>query len=50
MYFKSLFDGIHDLPARDENYRKELRKLKLNNNNNFLYNLLNDIDSDYAKR
>ena len=27
MYFKSLFDGMHDLPARDENYRKELRKL-----------------------
>ena len=50
MYFKSLFDGIHDLPARDENYRKELRKLKLNNNDNFLYNLLNDIDSDYAKK
>ena len=50
MYFKSLFDGIHDLPARDENYRKELRKLKLNNNDDFLYNLLNDIDSDYAKK
>jgi len=50
MYFKSLFDGIHDLPARDENYRQELRKLKLNNNDNFLYNLLNDIDSDYAKK
>ena len=50
MYFKSLFDGIHDLPARDENYRKELRRLKLNNNDNFLYNLLNDIDSDYAKK
>ena len=50
MYFKSLFDGIHDLPARDENYRKELRKFKLNNNDNFLYNLLNDIDSDYAKK
>ena len=50
MYFKSLFDGIHDLPARDENYRKELRKLKLNNKDNFLHNLLNDIDSDYAKK
>ncbi len=50
MYFKSLFDGIHDLPARNENYRQELRKLKLNNNENFLYNLLNDIDSDYAKK
>ncbi len=50
MYFKSLFDGIHDLPARDENYRQELRKLKLNNNDNFLYSLLNDIDSDYAKK
>ena len=25
MYFKSLFDGIHDLPDRDEEYREELK-------------------------
>jgi len=51
MYFKSLFEGIHDLPKRDEKYRKELKELKLNsNNNNFLFDMLKDIDSDYAKK
>ena len=51
MYFKSLFEGIHDLPKRDEKYRKELKELKLNSNNhNFLFDMLKDIDSDYAKK
>ena len=51
MYFKSLFDGIHDLPKKDEIYRQELKELKLNSSNqNFLYDLLKDIDVDYSKR
>ena len=51
MYFKSLFEGIHDLPKRDDSYRKELKELKLNsNNNNFLYGMLKEIDNEYAKR
>ena len=51
MYFKSLFEGIHDLPKRDENYRKELKELKLNSSNqNFLYDMLKDFDNDYAKK
>ena len=28
MYFKSLLDGIHNLPDRDNNFREELEKLK----------------------
>ena len=30
MYFKSLYEGIHDLPLRDEIYRKELKKINYN--------------------
>jgi len=51
MYFKSLFDGIHDLPQRNKEYREELQNLKLNSSNqNFLYNMLNEVDTEYAKK
>ncbi|MDA9754980.1 tRNA (adenosine(37)-N6)-dimethylallyltransferase MiaA [Gammaproteobacteria bacterium] len=47
MYFKSLYEGIHNLPLRDEIYRKELKKI---NYNDRLYSLLNEIDPAYAAR
>ena len=29
MYFKSLLDGIHELPERDSKYRESLKSLNL---------------------
>ena len=49
MYFKSLFDGIHDLPNRDDEFREELKRLKRNNSDSYLYELLKDTDPVYAK-
>ena len=37
MYFRSLFYGIHDLPGRDLEYRKELNEIKQNNSTSHLY-------------
>ena len=48
MYFKSLFDGIHDLPDRDEEYREELKKLKNNNPDGYLFKILKGTDPVYA--
>ena len=48
MYFKSLFDGIHDLPNRDDEFREELKRLKRNNSDGYLYELLEDTDPVYA--
>ena len=48
MYFKSLFNGIHDLPKRDEAYREELKISKINNSDAYLHELLQDIDPVYA--
>ena len=50
MYFRSLYHGIHDLPSRDTNYREELLRLKLANNDNYLYEMLEVIDPNYAKQ
>ena len=49
MYFKSLLDGIHNLPDRDNNFREELEKLKLKNKPYFLYKLLEKKDPEYAQ-
>ena len=49
MYFKSLLDGMHDLPDRDNDYRNELEKLNLKNEPNYLYGLLKGIDPVYAE-
>ncbi len=49
MYFKSLLDGMHELPHRDENYRAELENLKEQNKSNYLYDLLKKKDPEYAK-
>ena len=48
MYFRSLFYGIHDLPGRDLEYRKELNELKQNKSTSYLYKMLEGIDPNYA--
>ena len=40
MYFKSLLDGMHELPQRDNNFRERLVKLKEKNKTHFLFSLL----------
>jgi tRNA dimethylallyltransferase len=50
MYFKSLLDGMHELPQRDNNFRERLLKLKEKNKTHFLFSLLNDKDPEYAKK
>jgi len=47
MYFKSLYEGIHDLPLRDDEYRRKLKKMYSNND---LYDLLKKVDPDYARK
>ena len=47
MYFKSLYEGIHDLPLRDDEYRSKLKKMYSNND---LYDLLKKVDPEYAKK
>ena len=49
MYFKSLLDGMHNLPERDNNFREELEKLKLKNEPYFLFKLLKNKDPEYAQ-
>ncbi len=49
MYFNSLYKGIHNLPKRDEDYRNELEILKIENESDYLYKLLENIDPIYAK-
>ncbi len=49
MYFKSLLDGMHALPERDNDYRYELENLKKDNEPHFLFKLLNEKDPEYAK-
>ncbi|MFL2707526.1 MAG: tRNA (adenosine(37)-N6)-dimethylallyltransferase MiaA [Gammaproteobacteria bacterium] len=49
MYFKSLLNGMHDLPDRDNDYRSELEKLNLENGPNYLYHILKSIDPVYAE-
>ena len=50
MYFKLLQNGFHDMPKRDNEYRKNLEIIKLNNPKNYLYSMLKDIDPDYANK
>ena len=49
MYFKSLLDGIHELPERDSKYRDKLEKLKESKEEHYLFSLLNNKDPEYAK-
>jgi tRNA dimethylallyltransferase len=49
MYFKSLLDGINDMPARDDLYRKKLLEESLKKPD-YLFSLLLETDPEYAKK
>jgi len=49
MYFKSLLNGISQLPERDDSYREEL-SFKNKQEPGYLYNLLKTRDELYAKK
>ena len=48
MYFKQLLNGLDLLPARNDDYRTELEEIRKQNGNQYLYELLQSIDSAYA--
>jgi tRNA dimethylallyltransferase len=48
MYFKTLINGLDTLPARNDDYRLELEEAKEQNGDQYLYEMLASIDSDYA--
>ena len=48
MYFRSLINGLDKLPARNNQYRLELEEIKKQNGDEYLYEMLQFIDSDYA--
>lgn len=50
MYFKSLLDGLDDLPQRNDSYRAELKDIKDNKGIEYLYSLLERVDHEYAKK
>ena len=49
MYFKTLINGLDTLPARNDDYRLELKEAKKQNGDQYLYEMLASIDSDYAE-
>ena len=49
MYFKSLLDGINDMPVRDDLYREKLLEENLKKPG-YLFNLLLETDPEYAKK
>lgn len=48
MYFKQLLNGLDLLPARNDDYRFELEEIRKQNGDQYLYELLMSIDSEYA--
>ena len=48
MYFRTLINGLDSLPARNDDYRLELEEVKKQNSDEYLYEMLVSIDSDYA--
>lgn len=50
MYFKSLLDGLDDLPQRNDPYRSELKDIKNDKGIEYLYSLLERVDPEYAKK
>ena len=49
MYFQTLIKGLDKLPQRNEEYRKELSKIKLSKGISSLFNTLKLKDPEYAK-
>lgn len=48
MYFKSLINGLDELPARDDDYRFELEEIKRRDGAETLFRMLKKIDPKYA--
>ena len=48
MYFKSLINGLDELPARDDDYRLELEEIKRRDGAETLFRMLKKIDPKYA--
>lgn len=48
MYFRALINGLDSLPARNDDYRLELEEIKKQNGDEYLYEMLASVDSDYA--
>lgn len=48
MYFRRLINGLDSLPPRNDDYRLELEEVKKQNGDEYLYEMLASIDSDYA--
>jgi len=50
LYIKALIDGIVDVVDTDENYREELSKLRKLKGNEFLYEMLKQVDPISAEK
>lgn len=49
LYLKALYNGLDDLPGADENYRKQLNTIYINNGIDALRKLLIELDADALK-
>ena len=50
LYLKAILDGIFEGPGKDENLRKELTEIAKTKGNQYLYNKLQKIDTESAKK
>lgn len=48
MYFNILLNGLDFLPGRNDDYRLELEEIRKHNGDQYLYEMLQSIDSEYA--
>ena len=48
MYFNILLNGLDLLPSRNDDYRLELEEIRKHNGDQYLYEMLWSIDSEYA--
>ena len=48
MYFNILLNGLDLLPSRNDDYRLELEEIRKHNGDQYLYEMLQSIDSEYA--
>ena len=48
MYFNILLNGLDLLPSRNDAYRLELEEIRKHNGDQYLYEMLRSIDSEYA--
>ena len=48
MYFNILLNGLDLLPGRNDDYRLELEEIRKHNGDQYLYEMLQSIDSEYA--